>query len=293
MARRFALFDLNALTPGRRRGDYDWSARARGVKAGATRVHFGDVASELERFIKGSDAVVGAVAWVSSRRLVAALSRRPVSLVLNKEWALREGGGTESAAGKRATLATLRGGLNAQDFPAPLPDVVNAGPIDPVRVVGHLTRGRAENTPLMHHKFIVRLRGGKPVAVWSGSLNFTHGGESNIENALEIHDPAIAEAYLLEWARLLAVSEPMEFAAGKADPAWDVTRRPVAKKLAPARAPLKAPAKRKPAASAAAGAAKRKPVAKKAVTGAAAARKTAGAKKPTRPAAAKARKRLA
>jgi hypothetical protein len=244
MPRRYAAFDLNTLAPTRRRGGFNWGDQRRGHKEGPVRAHFGDITSELERFINDSEALVGAVAWISSRRLCTALAGRPVSLVVNKEWTLREAVDTDSAARNRETLATLTGGLRAQDFPSPLSDVEHADLIDPVRTVGHLNRGRGENTPLMHSKFIVRLHAGKPVAVWSGSLNFTYNAESSVENALEIYDPAVAAAYLAEWARLVAVSEPLEFTAGKADPTWAPAKRAPRTPVARTKAPLKAPVKK-------------------------------------------------
>jgi len=73
----------------------------------------------------------------------------------------------------------------------------------------------------MHSKFIIRVNRGRPVAVWTGSFNFTvNASASNIENAVEIHDPVIAGAYLDEFARIAATSEPLNFTAGKADPTW-------------------------------------------------------------------------
>lgn len=184
-------------------------------------MHFAGISDKLLDFIRGSEAIVGCVAWVTNRDVIGALSERPVALIVNKEYALRSTDRKVHSQRQRQNLSELRGGLRRQDFPAPLRDIPT-GPdgIEPVRCVGHITRGNTGNTPLMHSKFIVRLHRGKPVAVWTGSFNFTVNAASNIENVVEIHDKAIAAAYLDEFARVAALSEPLEFKAGKADPSW-------------------------------------------------------------------------
>jgi phosphatidylserine/phosphatidylglycerophosphate/cardiolipin synthase-like enzyme len=204
-------------------------------------VHFTGITDRLLDFIRGSDAIVGCVAWVTNRDVIAALAERPVSLIVNKEYALRSTDRKVHSQRQRQNLSELHGGLRRQDLPSPLRDIPS-GPdsIEPVRCVGHITRGNTGNTPLMHSKFIVRLQRGKPVAVWTGSFNFTVNAASNIENAVEIHDKAIAAAYLDEFARVAALSEPLEFKAGKADPSWGA--------VLPKRVPTAAaaPAKKRP-----------------------------------------------
>lgn len=204
------------------------------------------------------------MAWLTSDPVIDALAQRPVALVLNKEWNLRSGDTSAMAVRQRAKLARLNGGILASSIPPPLCDIAPArAKLDAVRCTGHSPRVRSRNSPLMHHKFIVRLTGGKPTAVWTGSFNFTANASSSLENAVEIHDPKIAAAYLSEFSRVAALSEPLEFAAGKSDPSWG-------KKVPPVRKPA---AKKSPA---------RKPAAKKTTT-----RKAAPKKKATRKPAAK------
>ena len=221
----------------RREKSFDWAASNRDATAGSVTAHFGDVASALETFITGSEALVGCVAWLTSPRMIAALSGRPVALVVTKEWWLRSTNRTALSVRRRELYATLTGGLAAEDFPAPLSGL--GGRIDPVRAMGHNPRARSAAHPLMHSKFLVRLVSGRPVAVWTGSFNLSKSAESNIENAVEIHDPAIAAAYLAEFARVEALSEPLDFAAGRIAPTW------VGKPL-PATAARKAPRKQRP-----------------------------------------------
>ena len=243
---RLTVIDLNKLKPSKTpsgKGAFDWDKQDRGVTSGKTTTHFGDIATPLEQFLAGSEAIVGCVAWITSQRLVDALAGVPVALIVNKEFELRTSDAKPEPSRQRANLDRLTGGLKRSSFPAPLNQVSGAPDeaIDPVRCVGHVTRGRGTNSPLMHHKFVVRLTGGKPTAVWTGSFNFTHNAETSLENAVEIHDPAIARAYLAEWARVAALSEPLDFVAGKADPSW---KAPKARKATPARSVAR-PAKRR------------------------------------------------
>lgn len=221
------------------------------------------------------------------------MSSRPVALVLNKEWMLRSGDTSAKAVRQRERLGRLTGGLLASGFPSPLSDVAPPRTkLDAVRVAGHSPRVRNLNSPLMHHKFIVRLKGGKPVAVWTGSFNFTANASSSLENAVEIHDPAIAAAYLAEFARVAAIAEPLEFAAGKSDPAFTAKKAPARKPSAKKPATRRKTTARKPAAKKASTTTRKpavkKPVAKKTTTtarkpaaSATAKKTTPAAKKPT------------
>jgi len=56
-----------------------------------------------------------------------------------------------------------------------------------------------------HNKFIVRLTGGKPRLVWTGSTNFTPSGflgQTNVGHV--VADPTVAETYLAYWNELSA-----------------------------------------------------------------------------------------
>jgi phosphatidylserine/phosphatidylglycerophosphate/cardiolipin synthase-like enzyme len=56
---------------------------------------------------------------------------------------------------------------------------------------------------ISHNKFIVLLKDGKPVSVWTGSTNITEGGllgQSNVGHA--VPDPAVAAIYLKYWTEI-------------------------------------------------------------------------------------------
>ncbi|MDC8004300.1 phospholipase D-like domain-containing protein [Aureisphaera galaxeae] len=59
------------------------------------------------------------------------------------------------------------------------------------------------NTTISHNKFILLLKDGKPVELWTGSTNITYGGifgQSNIGHI--VRDEAIAQKYLEYWNKL-------------------------------------------------------------------------------------------
>lgn len=59
------------------------------------------------------------------------------------------------------------------------------------------------NAKLMHNKFIVLSKNGKPVSVWTGSTNFSRNalyGQLNVGHA--IHDKALATRFLAYWMEL-------------------------------------------------------------------------------------------
>jgi phosphatidylserine/phosphatidylglycerophosphate/cardiolipin synthase-like enzyme len=67
----------------------------------------------------------------------------------------------------------------------------------------------------MHHKFLVRgthsAEGLVPSAVWTGSFNFSNNAGNSFENAVEIHEVNVAQQYLNEFARVAALSEPLNW----------------------------------------------------------------------------------
>jgi len=74
-----------------------------------------------------------------------------------------------------------------------------------------------KNTQISHNKFIVLLKNGKPVQVWTGSTNFTAGGifgQSNVGHA--VRDEALAKKYFQYWKQL--AKDPRKERSAKKDP---------------------------------------------------------------------------
>jgi phosphatidylserine/phosphatidylglycerophosphate/cardiolipin synthase-like enzyme len=82
------------------------------------------------------------------------------------------------------------------------PDV-NAAAAQTLQGQVDLSRRKLTDGALAHNKFLVLCQGATPVSVWTGSTNWTITGlctESN--NALLIHDQAVAQSFLSYWNRL-------------------------------------------------------------------------------------------
>lgn len=173
----------------------------------ATKAHFGELRAPLLEFIEGSEIIVGCVAWLTDQQILAALSRRPAAVVVQKEnwWKKADNRGRALAA----RYVGLKGGVRTSQLGYDT-DIELA----PIACAGTAGSGPFAN-PLMHHKFLVRctLVNGMLVAdaVWTGSFNLSNNANDSCENAVEIYDPEIAEAYLREFSLVMTLSEPMNW----------------------------------------------------------------------------------
>jgi hypothetical protein len=180
---------------------------------GVCTVHLGELHTPLLRFIRGSEVVVGCVAWVTNPEFLEALGSRVSAVVVQKEnwWKKADARGL----GLARRYAALGNGIPV----SALPDAGRLAPrerLAAISCVGY----RAAHGPLMHHKFLVRCvveraaDGSEnlvPIAVWTGSRNLTSLANDSFENAVEIHDPTIAAAYLEEFVLVASLSESMNW----------------------------------------------------------------------------------
>lgn len=185
--------------------------------------------TRLVQEIERADAVVGCMAWLTNKAVLAALAQKHfVSVLVQKEDFLRPDAGAWSREGLHKLYAALPVGDRAQ-----IDAWYNhAGerPLAPVRCIGLNRRGPA--VPRMHHKFMVfcdlvphygaesaewpgnsEAWKAKPYAVWTGSFNATENGTRSLENAVIIRSPKIATAYLNEFRTLLGISEPLNWSS--------------------------------------------------------------------------------
>lgn len=210
----------------------DLSARDANVTA-----YFRDLDRHLAARIAAAPMVVGCTAWLTSARVLTALAKRPLgaSLLVQKEDFLRPD--IEPRRGFRRrlralydavpTLAYLRTDLHR---PVSALSIASDPCIDPIRCVG--VRNRGQNTPRMHHKFVVfcrpehpspqELGEPRPYAVWTGSFNPTINATRSFENAVYIESAHLAQRYFEEWAQLLALSEPLDWTSEYVAPEWRI-----------------------------------------------------------------------
>lgn len=201
-------------------------------------VYFRDLEEKLLLHIKESNAVFGAVAWLTSYSILDALAELDnVSIVVQKEDFLRPDVGASSDF--KSTLHTkykaLKCNLTRYSFSNILSSVsVSSDPsIDPVRCVGNHNSERKPAFPRMHNKFLIFSRVEEstenleietitPYAVWTGSFNLTKNATMSLENALFITDKKIVNAYFEEYGQIAAMSEELDWISEWVAPEWRI-----------------------------------------------------------------------
>lgn len=204
------------------------------------------------------NCLVGCVAWMTNSDFVRALTQRSrkvsVSLIVQKEHFLKPSSLRRSQKKGRlgsnfqfdygtylqkqfSGLAPLDTSLLKEQavggtFLLPHVDT-SVAPSDAVRCVGYAPTVRKPNKsspmdkalPKMHHKFLLFCKHNattgtiKPVAVWTGSFNFTRNATMSRENAVWIEgDEAVLYTYLSEWECMYAISEPLDWEKPRVTP---------------------------------------------------------------------------
>lgn len=218
----------------------DFSCRS---QDGATTVYFKDIEASLLKYILAADVVIGCVAWLTSEPILRALATRTaVSIVVQKEDFLRPDLGPRDNWKQRlhALYHALPQPYDRYDFPGIVGSLSVAGDIslDPVRCVGNHNADRSAAMPRSHHKFVVfgkiipdrktpewepyQAPFFQPYAVWTGSFNFTKNATASFENAVVLTDPNIVNAFVGEWAQIVALSEPLNWQTPWAEPEWRI-----------------------------------------------------------------------
>lgn len=220
-------------------GNYDrsFTDNSTASSSGVT-VYFRNIEERLLQHIKESDAVFGAVAWLTSYSILDALAGlNNVSIVVQKEDFLRPDVGSSSDFKKtlRTKYNALKCNLTRYSFSNILSSVSVCGDpsIDPIRCVGNHNSEKKPAFPRMHNKFLIFARieestGGHgietvtPYAVWTGSFNLTKNATMSLENALFITDKKIVNAYFEEYGQIAAMSEELDWISEWAAPEWRI-----------------------------------------------------------------------
>ena len=132
--------------------------------AAGVSVYFRDLDQYLITYIRTADVVLGCVAWLTHKDILAALAAVPngVGLIVQKENFLRPDINSKSSwkTKLRALYDALPVKLARHQFPVPLDRCsVSCDPkIDPVRCVGNYNADKHPAFPRMHHKFLVFCR---------------------------------------------------------------------------------------------------------------------------------------
>lgn len=205
-------------------------------------VYFRDIESKLIRHLRTGNAAFGAVAWLTSKNILEALSRlEHVQIVVQKEDFLRPEGSDKSAKEwkdwlhekySKLSCSVQRGEFEYWLLGATSLDKDHA--IEPIRCVGYSNTSKKAAFPRMHNKFIVfanvevvsdcgyPVHVIEPYAVWTGSFNFSKNATNSLENALYITDKKIVDAYFKEYTQIAAISEKLDWTSEWIDPEWNI-----------------------------------------------------------------------
>lgn len=205
--------------------------------SGTVECHFRDVKGALLREIARWPVVVGCVAWLTDREILAALGRGPdvaASIIVQKEDFLRPDSNAVGAAELRALYARVFP-LSRYSFPGIVGGLsVASDDSIGIRCVGNHNRDRHPAFPRAHHKFavfcdveerdpaITQVVDIVPRVVWTGSFNWTHSAGRSLENAVVIRDEKVARAYLAEFEQVAALSEPLDWNFEWVEPEWRI-----------------------------------------------------------------------
>lgn len=218
----------------------EWKFADHSVKSGPVSLYLRNLEDHLIDHIKNTHYIFGCVAWLTNPRILTALTEcRGVSFIVQKEDFLRPDMGNQTYWRRKLrrmyhALPTPPLRCEWQDSHITKLSFCADTTIQSVRCVGNFNQDKHPAFPRMHHKFIVFCNNSpkedrgwewfhvEPFAVWTGSFNFTENSTMSLENAVVIHDPAIAQAYFQEWKQILAISEPLDWTSVWSAPEWRV-----------------------------------------------------------------------
>ena len=212
-SRNFA--DLNELLT------YDHSTASEHVDV---EVFFRNLKERLLEQIAAANMVIGAVAWITDLDILAALAQKETLIVVQKEDFLRPDLKSTLSDSDKAMLQGAYEALrpfDGRNVPVgPFDQALNPDMLShlaPVRCFGYCVPTQMYRIPKMHNKFLAFLQHDEyydtyqPKSVWTGSLNLTAMSLSSLENAIVIHDPKIAEAYICEAQIIYLRSDPLDW----------------------------------------------------------------------------------
>ena len=191
-------------------------------------VYFRDIEEGLIKHINKADIIVGCVAWLTSKKILKALSKKKyVSIIVQKEnfWD-RSKEIKDLYKSVQSNLHTYFFGDTVLNSACPHSNTLIKG----ILCVGSYNKYNRVAWPRMHHKFLVFAKWKKhkdgnnwiidPKAIWTGSYNLTYGASRSLENAVYIKDSRLAKAFLNEYAQIAIHAEQMNWNNEEMSPQW-------------------------------------------------------------------------
>lgn len=204
----------------------------------------GNLEKAISAWLKDADFAFCCFAWLTNFLVLDALARlnRGCQVVVQKEDFLRPDSNHTGRSHQilRAKYASLRCGFARRMLPSIAGDlsVGSDDTAEAVRCAGIANTDRRKAAPRMHHKFAVACKcdiikevgpWGEyeqvrfiPYSVWTGSFNPTCNGTRSRENAVIVESESAAKHYVDEWAKVFAISEPLDWSKEWSAPEWRI-----------------------------------------------------------------------
>lgn len=205
----------------------------------------GNLERALTDWMSNAEFVFCCFAWLTNYRVLDALAslEHGCQVVVQKEDFLRPDSdhAPHSYATLRRKYEKLRCGFSRGYLPSIASDLstCSGDDVEAVRCAGVANTDRRRASPRMHHKFAVACTctvseyqdsfGNDllavefhPYSVWTGSFNPTSNGTRSRENAVVIESCCAANYYINEWAKVFAVSEPLDWSSEWSSPEWRI-----------------------------------------------------------------------
>lgn len=236
--------NLNKLTidaDGSRLNLEDFSVSSVNVTFDKTEVYFKDIEENIVKKIHqyADGYIFGCIAWFTSAPIIEALSQcKHVQILIQKEDFLRPDitdGKSNSSLTKRyrALYDKLRFSSDKYSCAYPIKELSVCGDptVEPVRCVGNSDGFRTK--PKAHNKFMVFCKSSidksipyVPVAVCTGSYNYTANAVQSFENVVYLEDKTgkneVISAYLKEHHQIYALSEPLDWTHRYSEPEFRI-----------------------------------------------------------------------
>jgi len=180
-------------------------------------VDFRTIKDTIINAIDDADIIFGCVAWVRDKDLLRALSLKKTSLIIQKEHGLRS---------IRRLYDTFSFGYKFCDMPEIDTENYSNTIINPVRCLGNIYDKENNCGPRMHNKFLIycKMVGNSiylPYAYSTGSFNFTANSSLSLENTSFVKGKINPLKFYVEYLKILALSEPLDFKNEYLNPEWN------------------------------------------------------------------------
>ena len=208
---------------------------------GNVTIYFRNIKQALIEKINKYPVVVGCVAWLSDYEIIEVLSKKEVSIIVNKEDFLRPDYNKKGL--KKTDYDKIKNHFDrpnfatSKTFPTGL-SYCSDPTLQGVRCCGVFLN--TKNRPRMHNKFLIfgevihtSLESDEsghvldvlperfiPKAIWTGSFNLSYTATMSFENCIFIENEEIAQKYFDEYIQILALSEPLNWNSNYVEPEY-------------------------------------------------------------------------